>query len=300
MSRSLSIYVPHQYVSNLVALLHPLTIAQPILYTFGLSIWSAAPELAIQELGYPEGAIETKVVNLVEGANFVPDFLKINPKGTLPTLTADGKAYTSTAEVTAYLVEHAPKKVARGTAFIDKIHEDRYDPNAPLLLTRSEEELKSSASGFPFTFVQNRQNSLEKHAQTPEGAAYKELYESKIAVNGGILAIYKGEVSEDVKHGFFKQSTAHWDTIVGFVLNDLPATLPENGFLGGATPGEDDFHLAAWLARVAFLCGGTADKDGYKALEKETKQPVPTKVAAYWVAWSERPGWQKVYSGGLH
>ena len=46
----------------------------------------------------------------------------------------DGKAYTSTKDVIAYLVEHAPKKVARGTAFIDKVHEDKFDPNAPLLL----------------------------------------------------------------------------------------------------------------------------------------------------------------------
>ena len=33
-----------------------------------------------------------------------------------------------------YLVEHAPKPAAPGTAFIDKIHEDKYDPNAPMLL----------------------------------------------------------------------------------------------------------------------------------------------------------------------
>ena len=49
----------------------------------------------------------------------------------------DGKAYISTKEVVSYLVENAPKKVARGTAFIDKIHEDKNDPNAPLLLSVS-------------------------------------------------------------------------------------------------------------------------------------------------------------------
>ena len=29
------------------------------------------------ELGYPEDAIETKVLNLAEGANFSPEFVKI-------------------------------------------------------------------------------------------------------------------------------------------------------------------------------------------------------------------------------
>lgn len=57
-----------------------------------------------------------------------------NPNATLPTLVADGKAYVSTKEVVEYLVAHAPKQAAKGTAFIDKIHEDKYDPNAPLLV----------------------------------------------------------------------------------------------------------------------------------------------------------------------
>ncbi|KAI0936260.1 hypothetical protein AcV5_004443 [Taiwanofungus camphoratus] len=274
--------------------------SKPVLYVFGLSVWAAASELAVEELGYPEGAVQKKVVNLVDGANFIPDFLKINPKATLPTLEADGKVYTSTEEVVSYLVKNAPKKVTPGSAFIKKIHEDKYDPNFPLLLTRNEEELEASASGFPLTFVQNRQNSLEKHAKTPQAAPFKQFYDEKITGNGGILAIYKGEAPADVKSAFFKQSNAHWATISAFLLNDLPSTLPNSGFLGGAAPGEDDFHLAAWLARLGSVTGGSADKEGYKALEKETKQPIPAKVAAYWGAWSERLSWKKVYAEGLH
>ena len=58
--------------------------------------------------------------------------------------------------------------------------------------------------------------------------------------------------------------------------------------------------MGAWLARLTFLAGGKNDKDGYKALENETKKPVPAKVAAYWAAWVERPSFQKVYAAGLH
>ncbi|KAI0724477.1 hypothetical protein C8T65DRAFT_626617 [Cerioporus squamosus] len=274
--------------------------SKPVFYTFGMSIWAAAAELAIAELGYPEDAIETKVVNLAEGANFDPEFVKINPHATLPTLVADGKAYTNTKDVISYLVAHAPKKVTKGTAFIDKVHEDKLDPNAPMLLARNEDELKAHASGFPLTFLQNRQDSLEKHSVLPEAAQFKEFYEGKMAGNGGFLAIYKGEVPEEAKQQFFKQSNAHWQNLVSFILEELPAKLPESGFLGGETPGEDDFHLAAWLARIAFFAGAKPEKDGYKALEKETKQPVPAKVAAYWTAWAERPSFKKVYENDLH
>ncbi|OCH96480.1 hypothetical protein OBBRIDRAFT_829907 [Obba rivulosa] len=273
--------------------------SKPTLYTFGISVWSAAPELAIAEL-HPEGAIDTQIINVVEGGNFAPEYLKINPHGTVPALLADGKTYVSSAEVTRYLLETAPKKVTPGTSFIDKIHEDRYDPNFPLLTTRNEEEFKTASSGFPLTFVSNRQNALDKYSKSPEGSQFKEFYDAKLAGNGSILAIYKGEVPEDVKNSFFDQSTKHWETISSFILNDLPSFLPASGFLGGAEPGEDDFHLAAWLSRIGFLTGGKAEKDGYKAIEKETKQPLPAKVAAYWQAWAERPSWKKVYADGLH
>ncbi|KZT06896.1 uncharacterized protein LAESUDRAFT_736746 [Laetiporus sulphureus 93-53] len=270
------------------------------LYVFGLSVWSAVPELAVEELGYQEGQIEKKVVDLVEGANFTPDFLKINPKATLPVLQAGGQVFTDTQSVTHYLVKNAPKKVTVGTAFIAKLHEDKYDPNFPLLLTRNEDELQAAASGFPMTFVQNRQNALEKYFQTPEAAPFKQFYEEKIKDNGSVLALYKGEASPEAKEAFFAQSNAHWETISAFIINELPAILPESGFVGGKTPGEDDFHLAAWLARLAHVKGASVDKDGYKALEKETHQEIPAKVAAYWAAWSERPSWKKVYANGLH
>lgn len=141
---------------------------------------------------------------------------------------------------------------------------------------------------------------MEKNSVLPEAAAFKEFYDAKKAGNGGILAIYKGAVPEDAKQQFFKQSDAHWQNIAVFITEDLPAVLPESGFLGGETPGEDDFHLEAWLARLTFLVGGKPEKDAYKALEKETKTSVPSKVAAYWNAWAERASFKKVYENGLH
>jgi len=274
--------------------------SKPVFYTFGLSVWAAAPEIAIVELGYPAEAIQKKIVNVAEGANFAPEFLKINPNGTLPSLVADGKAYTSTDEVIKYLVANAPKKVTPGTSFITRIHGDDLDPNFPLLATRNEDELAGKKEAFPLIFLQNRQDALVKYSTSPEGAEFKDFYEKKIPFNGGLLAVYKGEVPDEAKQGFFGHSTGHWQTLVNFIQNELPTVLPDSGFLGGAEPGEDDFHLAAWLARVAHFTGATPQKGGYKSLEKETQAPVPAKVGAYWDAWTERPGWQATYPEGLH
>ena len=87
-------------------------------------------------------------VNLFEGANFSPEFLNIvsrcslwivyafvdvalsqNPNATLPTLTHEGKSYTSTAEVIDYLVSISSTKVAPKTSIPKVVHEDRIDPN---------------------------------------------------------------------------------------------------------------------------------------------------------------------------
>jgi hypothetical protein len=87
-------------------------------------------------------------VNLFEGANFNPEFLKIvgrgslsivyafidvapfqNPNASLPTLTHEGKSYQSTAEVIDYLVSISSTKVAPETSITKVVHEDSIDPN---------------------------------------------------------------------------------------------------------------------------------------------------------------------------
>ncbi|KAI0263680.1 hypothetical protein BGY98DRAFT_1045855 [Russula aff. rugulosa BPL654] len=56
--------------------------SKPVLYTFPGSVWAAAPNLALAELGIDADFSE---VNLVEGANFTR-----NPNGTLPPLPTRG------------------------------------------------------------------------------------------------------------------------------------------------------------------------------------------------------------------
>jgi glutathione S-transferase len=272
-----------------------------ILYTFPASIWGAVGELALLDLEYPPDSYEFKQIDLVNGHNFKPEFLKINPNATLPTLEgADGNVYKSTTEVTDYLVKNAPVKVAPRTDLTDLIHEDKLDPNFAFLLARNEDELKGKAGGFPFTFVNSRQETLNKLVLDSEAAAHKDFYDAKIKGNGGLLAIYKGEVPEESKQGFFKQSQAHWEALRHFILNVLPSRLPESGFLGGERPGEDDFHVGAWMARIGLLSGAKNEADGALALKNELGQDVPPKVVNYWKAWTGRKSWQQVYKDGVH
>ncbi|KZT42559.1 hypothetical protein SISSUDRAFT_1116836 [Sistotremastrum suecicum HHB10207 ss-3] len=292
----------------------------PVIYTFGGSVWAAAPALAIGELDYPEGAIKETEVNLgaytfvtirnicanrstsssVNGANFDPKFVKINPNATLPTLVDGEHVYTNTKDVVDYLIKHAPTPLpSSDPKIIDLVHEDSVDPNFALLLSRNEEELSAKGQSVPGMFLKNRQEALEKYAPTapPE---LKSFYDAKLAGNGALNSFYAGTASDDAKAAFFTQSQGHWASLKEFILKTLPGYLPSSGFIAGEKPGEADFHVGAWIARIGAVVGGSPDSKGVLALEKELGEPVPARVQAYWAAWSERESWKQLYKDGLH
>jgi len=277
--------------------------SKPVFYTFGGSVWAAAPELAILELGYEPDAIDKRVVNLMEGENFKPSFIAINPNATLPTVTVGDKMYGSTVEVIDYLISNAPKvppsappKTVGGKNVVTRVHEDDIDPNFALLLARNEEELKALTSTPILGFATGRQKSLEKHSVLPEAEPYADFYKAKLAANGGLTAVYTGTAPPEAKEGFFKQSTQHWVNLKTFFVSELPQYLPESGFICGERPGKEDFHVGAWIARIVATKGGS----DISAVEKELGQPVPAKVKSYWDNWSKRDSWKTVYAGGLH
>ncbi|KAK4687342.1 hypothetical protein P7C73_g2777, partial [Tremellales sp. Uapishka_1] len=66
---------------------------KPVLYEFVGSTWANVPKIAIEEAGFKEGDFEYKSINLAEGENFNPEYLKLNPNGTVPTLVSKGETY---------------------------------------------------------------------------------------------------------------------------------------------------------------------------------------------------------------
>ncbi|KAI0038369.1 hypothetical protein FA95DRAFT_1229197 [Auriscalpium vulgare] len=273
--------------------------SKPVLYTFEYSVWSAAPELAIGELELTD-AIEFKRVDLIQGENFEPSFVKINPNATLPTITADGKAYTNTTDVVDFLVKKSSVKVATRTAITTAVHEEPVDPTFALFASRDDAELARVAGGFGGTVTNLRLAGLKKIAATPEAQANKAFYDGKIATISELSGLLAGTAPAEAKESFFKTSKAALEAVKVFYLETLPASIGEGPFIGGATPGEDDFHVTAWLAHIAFILGAGKTEDGLAALEKGLAPP-SEKVVNYWNAWSGRKGWAATYPGGnLH
>ncbi|KAJ7659590.1 hypothetical protein DFH06DRAFT_1402591 [Mycena polygramma] len=241
------------------------------LYVFGASVWAAAAELALAELGYTDGDVT-------------------NPNGTVPTLEADGKVYTgtSTAEVIAALAKGAPYKVKSGSSLVETIHDEKYDPNFAVLLARNDAVLTAKSNGLAGLFkMSRRQAALEKYSQESEAEEFQAFYKNKKSRSGELLAIFSGKASEEDKISFFNKSAAHSASIKTAVFEVLPGALPDSGFLGGNAPGEDDFHLGAWLTRIAASTGAKTANDAVEAMNAAYGEKIPAKVAAYWGAWCD-------------
>ncbi|SNX87675.1 uncharacterized protein MEPE_06385 [Melanopsichium pennsylvanicum] len=168
-------------------------IPKATLYTFDGSVWASAPRLALIEKGYSSSDVDIKVVDLVKGENFDPSYLRINSKGTVPTLVVP-LLETTSAEVdtkfraindTKAILEFLDKSRSQNTLgdevdakpapilapatiegksdsdeIIKLVHESSVDPNFLLLGARSEAELQTSKKALPGTFVTNRYNAL--------------------------------------------------------------------------------------------------------------------------------------------
>lgn len=170
------------------------------LYTFDGSIWASAPRLALVEKGYASSDIDLKIVDLVKAENFDPSYLRINSKGTVPTLVVpllettsaevDTKfrAINDTKAILEFLdksrsqntlaasstssAEDAPAPILapatiEGKAVSDEIiklvHDQTVDPNFLILGIRNQAELDKAKHGLPGIFVSNRHNALVEH-----------------------------------------------------------------------------------------------------------------------------------------
>jgi glutathione S-transferase len=68
---------------------------------------SLASHIALEELGFP---YETQKLNLQEGDQRKPEYLKLNPHGRVPTLVVDGKPLTENLAILAFLGGGFPDK----------------------------------------------------------------------------------------------------------------------------------------------------------------------------------------------
>jgi len=67
----------------------------------------------------------------------------------------------------------------------------------------------------------------------------------------------------------------------------LPAAIDRGPFIAGAESEVDDFHVAAWIVRIAYV-------EGVSVLEKR-RGPIPYKIKVFWDTQNKRGSRVKGY-----
>jgi glutathione S-transferase len=241
----------------------------------------------------------------VTAKNFEPDYLKINPNGTIPSLTAPSlaKPLVDSVEILEYLDRSRPDTTpltptdssskARVKQLIDLVHSAQADTNLILLQARSYGELEGKKKSMWMTFLSNRQATLEKYRA--EDPAHP-FYERRAAENGALLQLYTSEPTAEHTKFFERTHAQYRDFAAGLDhLNTLLA-LP---YAAGESVTAADLHIVPWLAHAMWGAGGH-EIDDFAPLEKLIQVSVPefhigVRIREWWDTISHRESFKECY-----
>ncbi|KEF59474.1 uncharacterized protein A1O9_04318 [Exophiala aquamarina CBS 119918] len=265
------------------------------------------PQLGLVEKGYGAEEYETKDVDLLTAANFHPEYLKINPNGTVPSLTAASldKPLIESADVLTYLDQKRPNSGVELTPkdqktqeivqkLVDLVHSGALSTNLILLMARDKEEFQAKQSSMWKDFVGTRQKVLEQNrAEHPD----HEFYGAKTVENGTLNDLYTSSEVGPGHEGFFAHSREGYQTFAeGLAKLDSLLVLP---YAAGKEVTLADLHIVPWLAH-AMWGAGASDVDDFGPLEELVQKTVPGfkvggKIRQWWSTFGQRESFRKIY-----
>ncbi len=118
------------------------------LYHHGTSVCAAKPRIVLAEKGLDW---ESRYIDILAGEQFAPDYLKLNPKGVVPTLLHDGRVIRESTLICEYLEDVFPDPSLRPTDPLE-LFEMR------IWTKRLDEELHANTG--PVTFAISHRHSV--------------------------------------------------------------------------------------------------------------------------------------------
>jgi glutathione S-transferase len=275
-------------------------------WSFPGSQWAGVAHLTLAEKGFTSDDYEIKDVDLIAADNFSPEYLEINPGGTVPSLTSPDldKALIHSTDILRYLDGLRGEKILspgdsateeRVKAIHDLVHSDEMSTNLILLHARDAEEMNAKKGGIWKDFVVNRQHRLEKEQSAHPSHAF---YGPKAVENGAVYQLYT--TSDTAAHeDFFKTSHDMYRAFAAGMdrLEDL-LVLP---FAAGERVTEADFHVVPWMAHAMWGAGTEpSEVQNFGTLEALIQKSVPDfkvgpKTKQWWARIAETDAFRTVF-----
>ncbi|KEZ40184.1 hypothetical protein SAPIO_CDS9238 [Scedosporium apiospermum] len=276
------------------------------LYTDSASQWAYVAHLAIDEKGYAPSEYEAKQVGLLDGENFSPSYVKINPNGTIPSLTSASleKPLIESADIAKYVDANRPSgpslfptdpaQLAKVEELIAHVHQDKLSTNLVLLQACDAQEWEAKKASVVKDFLGNRQEKLVKY-----GAANPDvpLYAMRTPMNGHIHGLYTASEIGPEHEQFFKATEKGYkDYAAGLKELDSMLVLP---FAAGDQVTAADLHIVPWLAHAMWAAGGKGVGE-FEPLRTLIRKSAPNfdfgeKTKIWWANISARESFKKNY-----
>lgn len=225
-----------------------------------------------------------KLINIgeVNAENFKPEYLAINPMGTVPSLVSPSLSQplvdsrnileyldrSKQAENSSNLVPPSVEERATVDQLIDQVHSDDVSTNILLFMARDKEELEANKRYGRHVFLHNRQKALEQYrSQFPDNP----FYGPKLKENGSVDRIYETQDSDELDEFFRSSELAYRSFISGLAKLDSMLNLP---YAAGNNITAADLHIAPWLSH-AMMAVGTENITDLDPLESHLQKTSP-------------------------
>jgi len=253
------------------------------LYAYGPSVFGGMTHLAVVEKQIPN--VEYINVDLAKLEHLTPDYLKINPNGTVPSVVLDGKIITESRVIISSLdswypelpplLPADPEKRREAEMLADILYSIDY--NGRLLGGAVSVEELEQKKPFLLPMAKGRLAAVKKLLADPATCVdAKPIMEKKAAqLEKGLVAYEDPKVAEYL----IADTKEHWAT-VNLLLEGLDDLLKKYG--GPYALGEQysylDVHLTSALFRI-------------KLVKREALINAKPLVGAYFQALQQRPSW---------
>ncbi|KAH7119377.1 hypothetical protein B0J13DRAFT_612900 [Dactylonectria estremocensis] len=274
-----------------------------IVYSFVGSQWAGVVHLALAEKSFAEADYDIKEIDLVAADNFNPAYLKINPNGTVPSLTSASleNPLTDSIDILRYLdglrlghnnlvpVEDNAKTKQKVQAILDLVHSDDLGTNLILLQARDAEEMQHKKNSDWKTFLEARQTRLEKERVSNPGHPF---YGLKAQENGQLYKLYVTDIGPEHQLFFKKTHEMYRSFAAGMEKLEALLVLP---YAAGDTITEADWHVAPWLSHAMAGAGtNPSEIQDFKPLERLIQKS----VSGFTVGPKTREWWANVAATG--
>lgn len=239
---------------------------------------------------------------IATGDNFAPEYIAINPNGTVPSLTAPSlsKPIIESADILRWIDSRGTKTLVpedeqRSKEILELMHSPSMTTNLILFQARDPAEMEAKKNSGWNGFLEGRQARLEKElAAQPEHP----FYVSKTAENLGITSLYRAKVGPEHEDLYHMTDEMYRTMAAGLDKLESLIALP---FAAGSRVSEADYNTIPWLAHA--MMGAetpvTAIQD-FGPLERLIQKTVPDfkigpKTRQWWSNVAKTEAFKKVY-----